>query len=518
MKNIFQKFLTSKKNRKITIGNQNEFAGIIAPVSPIAVVDEPVTFSSDVDFTNANVIGINTSPDTSNLWSLDGNVATSGDFIGTTNNIPLVLKTNNTNVAIFPIQNTDNIVVGKQSFAAQQLNVVIGNVSNTNSNGTRNVLIGGDIQNIGQNITGGASENVILGHSAARKNRSNRNVILGEEAAKEIQLNSPNNVILGNDTANFTANASDVFTTYTTNDVNWSSITYNSWETTGPVTDIITSNVYNPQSFIQKIQYTAGFNCVINSGSISVYVIDNTGVTPIFTQSTSANFTIDFEASGNVTIEIVPNNNFSGSFNIEVVHATVDVISNSVIIGREVKPKDNKDTNEIAIGYQVEGNGSNTVTLGNNSITNTYLKGALQLPTYGDGAVTGTPTRLLAVNTDGKVIETALVSPRPYTVYTANLNQTSTSNPTTVIFENTIGNIVWTRVAGVDLEENPFIYFEGTLTGAFVTNKTVAALLNKGNGAGPTNMQVVNNNVIRIFTNNLDSVLSNTTIEIRVYS
>jgi len=57
MKNIFQKFLTNKKNRKLTIGNQNEFQGIISPVSPVAIVDEPITFSSDVNFINANLAG-----------------------------------------------------------------------------------------------------------------------------------------------------------------------------------------------------------------------------------------------------------------------------------------------------------------------------------------------------------------------------------------------------------------------------------------------------------------------------
>ena len=45
-------------------------------------------------------------------------------------------------------------------------------------------------------------------------------------------------------------------------------------------------------------------------------------------------------------------------------------------------------SNEIIIGYQAAGNGSNTVTLGNNSITDTYLKGRVSASNgfYGDGS------------------------------------------------------------------------------------------------------------------------------------
>lgn len=517
MKNIFKKFLTNTKNRKLTIGNQNEFKGIIAPVNPIAVVDEPVVFSSDVDFTNANVTGINT--DTSNLWSLDGNAATSEDFIGTTTNTSLVFKTNNTNVAVFPVVTGQSIVIGKEAASNSSLNVVVGNSSNTNNNGTSNVLVGSGIQSlvVGTN-TGNSGFNTITGFEAGKKLRSSFNVFSGCRAGKEIKENSENNVILGYETANLTANPVNIFTSASSYDPNWNSIAFNSWETTGAVTGPVTTNSYNPQTIIESLRYRISVTRTVNAGTLTIKSLTGTGTNLISTVSTSGTSGFNFTASGFLEIKFEPSNDFSGSFSFVVTHRDIDAISNSVIIGTEVKPKDNKDTNEIAIGYQVEGNGSNTVTLGNNSITDTYLKGALQLPTYGDGTVTGTPTRLLAVNTDGKVIETPLVSPRPYTVYTANLSQTGTNNPTTTIFENSLGNVVWTRVSGVDLEDNPFTYFEGTLTGAFVTDKTLVALLNKGTSTGPTSIQVINNNVIRVFTNNADDVLANTSIEIRVYS
>ena len=51
--------------------------------------------------------------------------------------------------------------------------------------------------------------------------------------------------------------------------------------------------------------------------------------------------------------------------------------SKSIFIGSNVKASANNATNEIVIGYNAVGNGSNTVTLGNDSITATYLKGAV---------------------------------------------------------------------------------------------------------------------------------------------
>jgi hypothetical protein len=49
----------------------------------------------------------------------------------------------------------------------------------------------------------------------------------------------------------------------------------------------------------------------------------------------------------------------------------------SVFIGASTKSLTNNDTNQIVIGYNAIGKGSNTVQLGNTSITNTYLQGSV---------------------------------------------------------------------------------------------------------------------------------------------
>jgi hypothetical protein len=57
-------------------------------------------------------------------------------------------------------------------------------------------------------------------------------------------------------------------------------------------------------------------------------------------------------------------------------------IDNSVLIGASAKPLANNANNEIVIGYNAVGNGSNTVTLGNTSITSVKTSGAFNAPIY----------------------------------------------------------------------------------------------------------------------------------------
>ena len=55
--------------------------------------------------------------------------------------------------------------------------------------------------------------------------------------------------------------------------------------------------------------------------------------------------------------------------------------NNSVYLGAATKALADGDTNEIVIGYNATGAGSNTVTLGNTAITLTVLRGQVQLGT-----------------------------------------------------------------------------------------------------------------------------------------
>jgi hypothetical protein len=88
------------------------------------------------------------------------------------------------------------------------------------------------------------------------------------------------------------------------------------------------------------------------------------------------------------------------------------LINNSVLIGAETKPKGDDETNQIVIGFQAKGNGSNTIQLGNTAITDVKTSGTITA-----GAVTypnldGSANQVLQTNGNGIASWTTSVSPR----------------------------------------------------------------------------------------------------------
>ena len=57
---------------------------------------------------------------------------------------------------------------------------------------------------------------------------------------------------------------------------------------------------------------------------------------------------------------------------------SLTLANNSVFLGYNTRANANNETNQIVIGYDVLGNGSNTVTIGNSSITNNYFTGNIR--------------------------------------------------------------------------------------------------------------------------------------------
>ena len=105
-----------------------------------------------------------------------------------------------------------------------------------------------------------------------------------------------------------------------------------------------------------------------------------------FNTTGSQNTGIGYSALGGITTGI--NNVAVGHIAGNLINSGTDNItsSNSVYLGQDTRASASGNTNEIVIGHEGRGNGSNTVTLGNDSITNTYLKGAVTLT----GALNGT--------------------------------------------------------------------------------------------------------------------------------
>jgi hypothetical protein len=93
------------------------------------------------------------------------------------------------------------------------------------------------------------------------------------------------------------------------------------------------------------------------------------------------------------------NNNSLGDDNVYIGHEAGTYVtdgttpnqagSESIFIGNNTRASAITETNQIGIGHNVIGNGSNTVTLGNTSIVNTYLNGNVQFRKGGfDGIFT----------------------------------------------------------------------------------------------------------------------------------
>jgi hypothetical protein len=75
-----------------------------------------------------------------------------------------------------------------------------------------------------------------------------------------------------------------------------------------------------------------------------------------------------------------------------------------VFIGYDSRPSDSTDSNEIVIGYQSRGEGSNTTVLGNNNTEITYINSRLHMPEKSTpSAPSSDGGGILYVKTDGKL-------------------------------------------------------------------------------------------------------------------
>ena len=172
----------------------------------------------------------------------------------------------------------------------------------------------------------------------------------------------------------------------------------------------------------------------------------------------------------------------------------------------------------IMQGYNTKTNvttdNHNSIILGSGNVIGDRLNALIVgngLSLENDGIATTNLTVSQTLN--GRTISDILPT---YKKYIALITQSSTSAPTVIELENTIGPIVWTRSA-------VGIYF-GTLAGAFTLDKTYVMLSN----VLPNSIVMAkrrDNNTIEINTTNLhsptaayhDTHLFKNTLEIRVY-
>jgi hypothetical protein len=101
-------------------------------------------------------------------------------------------------------------------------------------------------------------------------------------------------------------------------------------------------------------------------------------------------------------------------------------MDNSILIGAWTKPKANNETNQIVIGYNAIGNGSNTIQLGNTSVTNVKTSGSLTAGTVTyPNAHNSSAGQVLTTDANGVASWSTPTSPTATSVGLNNVNNTS---------------------------------------------------------------------------------------------
>lgn len=201
--------------------------------------------------------------------------------------------------------------------------------------------------------------------------------------------------------------------------------------------------------------------------------------------------------------------NYMGSYNVGIGYnsgGNSGNIFNSILIGANSNTLNQGDTNEIVIGYNATGNGSNTTTIGNNSTTDTYIYGNLHT---NNGSVQATGN---FYTTNGKVLIGSSISDSALSVtggvhITGGMNIQGTINPSGDTYFNRVSAIY--RVQAPLMLANTGQYFtlnndvqprietNGVIHGSMYSSTTDTMLFNNiytfaGNWNSPSVLYVYN--------------------------
>jgi hypothetical protein len=229
-----------------------------------------------------------------------------------------------------------------------------------NTTGNQNTAVGNQVLNANTS----AAFNTGIGYNALLKTTTGSgNTAVGAQALVE-NTTGPQNTAVG-------VFALQVNTTAAAN----TAIGYASLYTN-------TTGLYNTGLGSETLnQNTTGSN---NTAAGRVALRDNTtgsqnaafgNLALYFNTTGSQNTGIGYSALGGITTGI--NNVAVGNIAGNLINSgTANITSsNSVYLGHDTRASASGNTNEIVIGYEGRGNGSNTVTIGNSSITNNYFTG-----------------------------------------------------------------------------------------------------------------------------------------------
>jgi len=251
-----------------------------------------------------------------------------------------------------------------------------------------------------------------------------------------------------------------------------------------------------------------------------------TGTAPTTSISAQVSGTVSMSNNGTGVSLPVISSKSNSSIGMYLIGATADIHAGSTDFQINVRETDNTDFATLtSSAFKFSRFSTTLVDILRNG--NTSFTGDISAPLFtGSASLTGNPTAPTPTAGDNDTsipttafvtgaIATAVVTARPYKVYTAILSQSGTSAPVATVLENTLGGtVVWSRVSTGE--------YRGTLTGAFTANKTV--VLQGGTAAfKSTNSFPVTVDYVQVKTFNPstltseDSILVSYSIEIRVY-
>jgi hypothetical protein len=212
--------------------------------------------------------------------------------------------------------------------------------------------------------------------------------------------------------------------------------------------------------FTGQVNISGGYNVAVgstagksNTGSYNVYLGQGAGGN---------------QTSGSQNVFL---GRYSGWFIADGVTLNT-VSSNSVFLGNQIRSLADNQTNQIIIGDSVIGKGSNTVQIGNTSVTDTYLQGAVTFNNaYKFPTTDGTANQVLKTNGSGTLSWAAGASSGVcgianssgvYTYYsTLNAAITAATSGQTVDLLTDItetGSVTITTKAGVKINGNGYTY------------------------------------------------------------
>ena len=253
-----------------------------------------------------------------------------------------------------------NVAIGQGALGLNNNanNTAVGHTAGQQTTGGNNTLIGANTGDSGTAF----SHVTAIGSQAAKLNTANDTVAIGS-GALDANTTGANNTAVGRNAlgantqgANNTAvgmNAGAALTTHTDN----------SFFGSGAGTNC-TSNG----------NVAVGFNALngISSGT------QNVGVGYSAAGATNSNRTISVGWASflptTTTTDSVAIGWQSGRY-VGTGTTNCTSLTNSVLLGSDARAEADSQTNQIVIGYQGRGNGSNTTTIGNSSTTDTYLAG-----------------------------------------------------------------------------------------------------------------------------------------------